>query len=84
MSDEPYSPLARVTVGDLIQDLQQYDPEALVLVNGYEGGFQAPEVHERTVAKDRWRSHCGPWDDVDDGDTDVEDAVIVSRGIDER
>jgi hypothetical protein len=73
-----------MTVGELIAELQQHDPNSLVLVNGYEGGFQAPEIHRRLVSSDRWYSHCGPWSDVDDGDTDVDVAVIVSRGIDER
>ncbi len=28
-------------VKDLIRELQKYDPETLVLVSGYEGGFQS-------------------------------------------
>lgn len=81
-----YSPTARITVGELIDSLSTFDRDALVLVNGYEGGFQAPEVHERVVCKTRWASYRGPWDDVDDGDleTDIDDAVIISRGLDER
>ena len=30
-----------MTVGELIQKLQEYDPETMVVVNGYEGGVNA-------------------------------------------
>lgn len=30
-----------MTVGELIKRLQEYDPETMVVVNGYEGGVNA-------------------------------------------
>lgn len=89
MSD--YRQAVRLTVGDLITQLQQHDPNTLVLVNGYEGGYQAPEVYATHVQLD-WSGNCeGPWHDHEDGQprkdpTHVprqlpsEPAVIVSRG----
>lgn len=75
-----YSMYGRMTVGDLITQLQAFDPATLVLVNGYEGGYQPPDVYTTRVADKDRGSYCGPWSDSEDG----EPAVIVSRGLGER
>jgi hypothetical protein len=79
-----YSPHNRMTIRSLIVQLSAFDPDTLVLVNGYEGGYQTPQVCSRRVAIARTTAYQGPWDDARDGDKDVEDAVIVSRGEYER
>jgi hypothetical protein len=91
-----YSPPARLTVGELVEELSELDPTMLVLVNGYEGGYQAPSVLKRRVVDldhgAKWRGYCGPWEDVDrqtpartaELEPGAETAVIISRGDDER
>lgn len=81
-----YKQDARLTVGDLIAQLQQHDPNTLVLVNGYEGGFQAPEIFEATVELDWGGCYEGPWRNHDPREPAgaAEQAIIVSRGRDER
>lgn len=78
-----YDPQAHITVGQLIERLQQENPGDLVLVNGYEGGYQAPEVRRASVTR-RWKAFCGPWDDCCPDDELCIGAVVVSRGEGER
>ena len=33
-----------MNVGELIKKFQQYDPEMMVVINGYEGGYSAIKV----------------------------------------
>ncbi len=89
-----YNPAGRMTVGELIAELQRFDPGMLVLVNGYEGGFQCPEVFvPEEIVLDWSGSHEGPYHEprgpsfgakATDPKLPREPAVIVSRGVDER
>ena len=39
-----------MNVGELIEKLQRYDPEQMVVIDGYEGGYDAAdEVHEMKI-----------------------------------
>ena len=38
-----------MTVGELIAALQAYDPALVVVVDGYEGGYDDPELGEETI-----------------------------------
>jgi hypothetical protein len=75
---DEYSALYRMNVRELITALESLNPDMLVLVDGYEGGYQAPEVQRHSVAQDRWPNYCGPWSDAEHG----EEAVIISRNED--
>jgi hypothetical protein len=48
MSDKSRSDDA-MTVGQLIEKLREYDPDRLVLVDGYESGCTDPKIREETV-----------------------------------
>lgn len=59
-----------MTIKELIQKLQQFDPSLPVLLSGYEGGvYQPNKVYEVTIAlnvNDAW--YYGPHELVHDDD----------------
>lgn len=64
-----------LTVGELVAELEELDPTALVLVDGYEGGFEAPATRIVRVTFDGGSSYCGPWSRDGKG----RGAVVVGR-----
>ena len=70
-----------MTVGELIAKLQTFDPNRLVLVDAYEGGYDVPVVVERDVYH-KPRKYMGTYQcqfDYDDEDHPTINAVIVGR-----
>jgi hypothetical protein len=68
----------RVTVGELRDWLAGFEPEALLLVDGYEGGYDRPRVHlanVRELDEDEEMEYSGIWEDSEGGEV----AIIVSR-----
>lgn len=59
-----------MNVGELIEKLQRYDPEQMVVIDGYEGGYDtADEVHEMKIklnVNELW--YYGKHEIVDDGE----------------
>ena len=59
-----------MNVGELIEKLQRYDPEQMVVIDGYEGGYDtADEVHEMKIklnVNEPW--YYGKHEIVNDGE----------------
>jgi len=72
------SELDRMTVGELRDLLALENQDALVLVDGYEGGFTKPIIRTQWVKRGEWGSYCGPYDAARPED-DGEPVVLVSR-----
>ena len=64
------------TVRSMIENLQQFDPETLVVVDGYEDGYDVPHVYAVNVSK---RDDERPYYSGAYGDGKFP-AVVVSRG----
>ena len=66
---------------ELIEILQKLDPEALVLVDGYEGGYAVPvDTKQKNVCgpfKREW--YYGEYDDCKEGELFKTKAIIISR-----
>jgi hypothetical protein len=67
-----------MTVGELIKQLSAFDPNALVMVDGYEWGCQLPVVRTEHVEYDGCGDYGGPWQTDADPATGTF-AVIVGR-----
>ena len=71
----------RVTVGELRDWLAGFEPDTLILVDGYEDGYDRPHIHlakVRPMPPERQRNWNGMWDHAypsDEGET----AIVVSR-----
>ena len=63
------------TVRSLIEDLQKYDPDTLVVVDGYENGYEDPKVYAVNISK---RDDERPYYSGVYGDGEFP-AVILSR-----
>ena len=80
-----------MTVGELIAVLQQHDPSVEVLINGYEGGLQAPHIYRTGYWIDgcEGEAYSGPhrevatWEWFDNEDLDSygapEECLLLSR-----
>ena len=68
-----------MNVGELIEKLQRYDPETMVVVNGYEGGVNACSVcREKSIklgVNSEW--YYGNHEIVDNGEYDCK-AILIS------
>lgn len=54
----------KMKIKELIESLSKLNPEALVVVNGYEGGFEQPEPpRELFICHNQEKDHQGnlPW-----------------------
>ena len=81
----------KMTVGDLIRRLKDFNPNMRVVVDGYEGGYQ--DIQHNNVA---WipiilnynskhdHDYCGPHEEAFTGDEVDEQVVIISRFVRER
>ena len=73
-----------MTVGELREALAQYPAESLVVVDGYESGYDDPKIHTTRLCDEQgdgekaewWRGrYDDPWSDEDN----KIDAVVVGR-----
>ncbi len=47
-----------MTVAELIQKLQKFPPDMRVLTDGYEGGYDDPQIYETAAVKE-YSPYCG-------------------------
>lgn len=74
-----------MTVQELIEKLQSHPPEMLVVVDGYEGGFEDPVLKTKTVSFKKEYPYGGSHSEAseafpeDDEGFLVAPALVVSR-----
>jgi hypothetical protein len=68
-------------VKELIEILQKEDPETLVLVDGYEGGYASIDsIHEKYVGAPLVREwYYGEYDDHKEGELFKNKAILLTR-----
>lgn len=79
----------KLTIAELISELQKYDPRLPVVVNGYEGGYTYPALPIRLeLTEDYWGNSdennygdglFGQFDDAYDDSKSSFYAVVLSR-----
>ena len=70
----------KMNVGELIDALKAFDPSDLVLVSGYEGGYESGVAVSKKTVMERKFAYHGDYDDYDhiEGAARV-DAVVIER-----
>ena len=68
-----------MTVQQLIDALKLQDPAALVVVNGYEGGYNTPVIQIEWCRLDVAEPYCGEHAEAKAHEADAVQVVVVSR-----
>ena len=68
-------------VKELIVELQKLDPETLVLVDGYEGGYATPSVTDQIKVCGPFNRawYYGEYDDCEDTESAKTKAFLIRR-----
>lgn len=72
-----------MTVRELIDHLKQFPEDMMVLTSGYESGFEKIRLPEKVKVKHipGNKYYEGEYQDVEETDTDVIEAVILQRNL---
>jgi hypothetical protein len=75
-----------MTVAELIETLKNYDPNMRIVVNGYEGGYDEPQIKESTARldtnfkngeKETWYNGQHDWGGMDHENLHLDTPVLV-------